>query len=412
MEINRTKSGVVVLGAGIMGCSIALYLAMQKISVILIDQASEPFTGASRWNEGKIHLGYLYGADPSLKTARKLIPGGLAFPSLIEELVGRKLAEHLVTRSDDRYLIHKDSVVSAEEVIALARKVTGLVRAHPDANEYFVPLDQVAIRSLSPGDLAKEYNPEFIQAAIEVPERSVLTNDIADYFVDAVRNTPLIECVLNHRVTGVSEIPGRHGFWNVTLNDARGNNECIGPFYTVVNALWEGRQQIDATVGLETAETWTNRFRVSLFAKLENPTALRSAVIAVGPFGDIKNYNGRDLYLSWYDSGLLEESHALCPPEILMPNQEQKQRILKEKSKYLTQVIPEVANVLGAASEIRTEGGWVYAAGKGNLKDARSELHRRNRVGSYANKGYFSVDTGKYSIAPWLAKNLVNEIVA
>ena len=27
-------------------------------------------------------------------------------------------------------------------------------------------------------------------------------------------------------------------------------------------------------------------------------------MIATGPFGDIKNYNGRDLYVSWYPAGL------------------------------------------------------------------------------------------------------------
>ena len=48
-----------VLGAGIMGCATALWLARRGDRVTLIDAGDRPFAGASRWNEGKIHLGYL-----------------------------------------------------------------------------------------------------------------------------------------------------------------------------------------------------------------------------------------------------------------------------------------------------------------------------------------------------------------
>ena len=70
---------VAVLGAGIMGCSAALCLARRGANVTLLDAAPRPCGGASRWNEGKIHLGYLYAADPSLATARRLLDGGLAY---------------------------------------------------------------------------------------------------------------------------------------------------------------------------------------------------------------------------------------------------------------------------------------------------------------------------------------------
>jgi hypothetical protein len=49
---------------------------------------TRPYRQASRWNEGKIHLGYLYANDASLDTARRMIPGGLAFADLMQELLG------------------------------------------------------------------------------------------------------------------------------------------------------------------------------------------------------------------------------------------------------------------------------------------------------------------------------------
>ena len=62
-----------------MGSSVALLLGRRGVQVTVFDQAPLPFAGASRWNEGKIHLGYLYAADPSLETARRVLPA--AWPS-------------------------------------------------------------------------------------------------------------------------------------------------------------------------------------------------------------------------------------------------------------------------------------------------------------------------------------------
>ena len=47
----------------------------------LLQRAAAPAHGASRWNEGKIHLGYLYAADPSPAT-RAAVDGGLVFGPL------------------------------------------------------------------------------------------------------------------------------------------------------------------------------------------------------------------------------------------------------------------------------------------------------------------------------------------
>src|SRR5690348_2544950 len=116
------RRSVAVLGAGIMGCSTALYLARRGLRVVLFDEAAAPFSGASRWNEGKIHLGYLYSADRSLETARLILPGGLTFKPFVEGLIGQSIAS-VTTADDDVYLIHRDSVVTAAESRAYLEKV-------------------------------------------------------------------------------------------------------------------------------------------------------------------------------------------------------------------------------------------------------------------------------------------------
>ena len=83
-----------------------------------------------------------------------------------------------------------------------------------------------------------------------------------------------------------------------------------GPTTCVVNALWDGRLVVDAARGLPPPATWSHRFRRRSSSARPVPWHVPSAVIGVGPFGDVKNYNGRDLYLSWYPAGLAVEGTA------------------------------------------------------------------------------------------------------
>ena len=61
---------IAVVGGGLQGCAVALELARRGHAVELFDEQPNLMTGASRNSEGKIHLGYVYAADPSLRTAR------------------------------------------------------------------------------------------------------------------------------------------------------------------------------------------------------------------------------------------------------------------------------------------------------------------------------------------------------
>jgi glycine/D-amino acid oxidase-like deaminating enzyme len=108
---------VAVLGAGIMGCSAALSPRTAGRRVTLLDAAPQPCAGASRWNEGKIHLGYLYAADPSLATRACVLDGGVAFKPLIERLIGH-IGRRRDLTVDDVYLVHRRSVVDADAVAA------------------------------------------------------------------------------------------------------------------------------------------------------------------------------------------------------------------------------------------------------------------------------------------------------
>lgn len=392
---------VAVLGAGVMGTSTALFLARRGCDVTLVDREGAAMRATSRWNEGKIHLGYLYGADSSLNTARHVIPGGLMFGSLLEELIGRDLDSH-TTSQDDIYLVHRDSVVGTQVVRAQFRAVSELVRQHPDASRYLTDVSAARATELSPAELRAIAGDDIV-AGLRVPERSVNTRWVADQLVAAIDAEDRVTLQTGTEVLGVDGLPD--GRWRL-----RADGGFADEFDVVVNALWNGRLPIDVTAGVTPEPPWSHRYRLCVFARTREVVDVDSAIVAVGPFGDVKNYNGRDFYLSWYPVGLMAEGSdlELSAPET--PTGVELERFLDGVRSGLGAVMPGIGRVFDHAEEVTVNGGFVFARGAGSIGDPASGLHRRDRYGVQRFGSYFSVDTGKYSTAPWLAERLAKEI--
>jgi len=400
------RPSVAVLGSGIMGSAAALFLARRGGQVTLFDAASRPFTGASRWSEGKIHLGHMYAADSTLRTAARLLPGALAFKDLTEQLTGYPLDD--VTMTDDTYLVHRDSIVGTDEMAAYLGSVTDLAAAAPGADRYLTDLRGAGVHRLRPQEIAADYDTDIVVAGFRVPERSVSTVQVADRFVAALEAESGIHLAMSARVTAVQPHNADLG-GPFSIATSRGRS---GPFDFVVNALWEGRPLIDAGLGIHPEAAWSHRYRLSMFLRTDSDVPAPSAVLTTGPFGDIKAYSGRDFYLSWYPTGLIAEGSGLAPPPVPALDDEGRARVGAEIFARLGSVIHPVQLLEQRAETIRIEGGWVFALGRGSLADRRSTLHRRDRIGIRRHGAYISVDTGKYSTAPWLALEVADSIIA
>lgn len=398
-----TAPRVAVLGAGILGSSLGIFLARDGARVTVYDKADEPMAAASRWNEGKIHLGYLYGADPSLRTARHILPGSLVFAALVAQLIDAPVR---ATPSDDIFLIHRDSVVDTDRMRVQFEAVSDLVRKHPDAGRYLVDVTDVTIESLSPRELAAIAGDEIV-AGFRVPERSVHTRWLADQLVGAVAAEDRITVRPRSTVVAATPIDGIHGPWQVRCADGG-----CDAYDVVVNALWSGRLPVDATAGLDPEPPWSHRYRLCVFARTGTEVDIPSALVAVGPFGDVKNYDGRDFYLSWYPSGLVAESEdlELAEPEPLAGAA--RDAFLADVLTGLGAHVPGIARVFDHAEELVVGGGYVFARGTGSIGDRSSSLHARDRFGVQRRGSYYSVDTGKYSTAPWMAQRLATEIMS
>lgn len=402
-----TTPRVAILGAGIMGSSTALFLARRGAAVTLFDALPQPLAAASRWNEGKIHLGFLYSADRSLQTARRILPGGLAFKPLVEELIGCSLNE-VTTSTDDIYLCHIKSIVEPDMMQGYFENIANMVREHPQAGRYFVDVSDCRIERLMARELNSLcYLPDIV-AGFRVPERSVSTTWVADRLLEALSAERLVEQTMETRVTGIRPATafGVDGSWFVeTLEGAR------GPFDYVINSLWEGRLAVDATAGLKPLGEWSHRFRLSLFVRTIDVVDVPSVVIATGPFGDVKNYNGRDFYLSWYPHGLIADNSEIVPPDLPLLDERDRREIGCSILEKLEELLPSVSLLRDRLEQATLAGGWVFAAGQGSLSDKYATLHRRFAFGIRRLGSYISVDTGKYSTAPWLARMIANSIV-
>jgi hypothetical protein len=401
MTIRR----VAVVGAGIMGSSTAIFLARRGVQVVLYDAAPAPFSGASRWNEGKIHLGFLYAGDPSFRTARRVLPGGLAFRPLLEELLSRELSNF--TGTEDICLVHRDSVVSSDGARAYFNGLAALIRSAPGARQYLADLSDARVSELSQAQLERIADPQFVVAGFGVPERSVSTQWVGDRFVEALAAEPRIELRTSTRVLGVMASEGAASdSFRITTE-----TETHSDFDAVVNASWEGRLRIDATMSMPQPHPWSHRYRLALFIETVEPTEAPSAVLCTGPFGDVKNYNGREHYVSWYPTGMIASGEAIDPPRLPQLSQVERDLIAGDMFQQLGRIIPGVREIQARAREVRVEGGWVFASGQGVLSDPRSTLHQRDRIGIQRMGNYFSVDTGKYSVGPWLAQRVVDALL-
>jgi len=387
-----------------MGSSAAIMIARAGYAVSLFDKQTDPVACASRWNEGKIHLGYLYGADPSLLTARHLLPGGLRFGALVSAMIESDLEAH-TTFSGDLYLVHRDSIVDTEQLGKSFGRLDALLRGHAEASRYLVDVSAAHSIRLSMRELANITGSQEIVGGFHVPERSVNTRWIADRLCEVLRGEPNVSLRMPANILSARPTEGIDGQWRVTIED-----EESEVFDIVINCLWEGRLAVDRMAGLEPVPGWSHRYRLCLFGRTRQPVDVPCAVVAVGPFGDIKNYDGRNFYLSWYPSGLLAESGALSIETPKALNARARQRFIADVRDRLIELVPSVSRVFADAEELEVHGGFVFAQGRGLLSDRQATIHRRDQFGINRLGNYISVDTGKYSTAPWLAERLVSQI--
>ena len=272
---------VAVLGGGLQGCCIALALADRGKSVVIFERNSAILSRTAVANEGKIHLGWMYAADPSLATARMMIEGALAFAPFLHRHLGVQV-QSMTTSIPAAYVVHRDSQRSAVEVRNYFAAVQSLIvmAAAGRQDAYFGRDLSVAPREWSREERTSAFDPSKAVAVFDTPEIAIDPLELARHVCKAITAHPRIVLRLSHEVLGASDESAE-----VVFSTGGEDGKKRERFDHVVNALWEGRLAVDETAGLRAGRPWLHRLKYGVgFSWPELAAATAKRDLRVGPF--------------------------------------------------------------------------------------------------------------------------------
>lgn len=380
------------IGGGIQGCCIALELAARGVEVSLFEREKSLLSRASSNNEGKIHLGYVYAGDRSDRTARTMLKGALAFHPFMAKMLEHPRA--LAVSKPFIYAVHRSSQkpvnVIERHFAAVQQELSAIGRR--GANDYFGQ-DVIPSRRLSAAELGDAFDPEAVTAAFQTSEIAILPTVLCAALRDRIVADPRIEAHLEQEA---ADILGDGPYTIVTRS-----GENAAGFDHVVNAAWEGRLVLDSRRGLRPCRPWLHRVKYGF--RLKTAAIAQSTTIMLGAFGDTVAYADGSAYLSWYPAGMCATGAETKPPAIEISDVRRKS-MLADSVLGLAEVVPSMRSIapqdlVGA----QACGGVITAFAETDIVDPASYLHKRSEIGVHSAGNYHSVDTGKFTMAPYFA---------
>jgi len=406
---NTTRA--LVLGAGIQGVTAALALRSKGIRPMLVDKTPDCMLRASLRNEGKVHLGLVYAKDASFRTPQLMLRSALAFAPAIESLAGRPPDWAGMVSSPFVYVLGQGSMVSKAELIGFYDKLDACyqaLRADGEVN-YLGTAPPRLYAPLSKHSMLQWTSPTFAQDAFQTAELALDLPRFRAFLRDALNAHEDIETCYGHVVEDVERHAG--GFrvsGKTTAGDTWTRDADI-----VVNCLWEERLAIDARMGLVAPRPWVYRLKYRVMAELpDGLQGLPSMTFVVGAYGDVVTYPEGPAYLSWYPACKRGWSDSLRIPEAwqsacdAMVPQADAASIAEQTLAGIEGVVPGIAH----ATPVQVDGGVIFSWGETDIDDPTSELHRRYEIGVAQHDGYFSIDTGKFTSAPYFARQLADRL--
>lgn len=398
---------IAVLGGGLQGCCVAKGLADKGHSVDLYEMDQRLMGAASRWNEGKLHLGYVYAKDPSLKTAERVAEGSLSFDYLFQRLFGESVTRWPLSKPFAYDVLH-GSQLSPEQVGEHFQAVDQIChRILADNPHYSNPL---AFKEAGPMQRAKSFGDgpaSLVSATALTQEVALDVHAIADFVESKIQAEPRVSVKTGTTVDQVEQLAED----DYRIIDADG--EQSERYAHVVNATWQNRLKIDSTLGLQETRRWFHRYKFAVhFAHPSSRASTHSHTGVLGEYGDWVVFADDRVYLSWYPSCRVMTSTDLAPAAVAEPKGEARQALIRDALAGACTVWPALRDIDLATTDIQVAGGYIYSLGASDISDPASLLHERHAVGIVSRGNYHSVDTGKYCLAPINAQRLVDAIEA
>lgn len=402
---------IAIIGGGFAGAATALELvalgqtqrglAGPGAEIHIFERSAKVLDRASRHNEGKIHLGYIYGQDRSLRTADLMAHGAVVFQDALHRWLGAEAAR-LPVSPGFLYAVHRDSLISPEDFEAHLHACNALLRKHdPGCGNRFGGTI-AAPRTLSATEREQVFDSDTVVAAYRTGEVSIDPAALCDALERRIQASAQITLHKGCEIVGIARTGGRLALTTATGEQAE--------FHHVVNAAWEGRLPLDRQMGLREPQGWAHRMKYYL--RVEGQVELPTVSFVLGPFGDIVRYEDA-AYLSWYPAGMRHWSFAPAPPAWPATLRgADAQALAHAIQQGLAGVVPSVAGLADIPARARIEGGVICAVGRRDVDDPDSALHDRTEgVGVQSIGNYHSFSSGKFSLIPYFAGGLAARIL-
>ena len=400
---------VAVLGGGLQGCCVAMALASAGVQVDLYDRNEALLNEASVRNEGKLHLGYVYAHDRSLQTARLMMRGAAAFAPLLRRWVGSDV-DRIPISAPFHYVAHRDSLLSPDQIEHHLSRCCAFARDEVEGKADYFGMDFRDPPAVVPA-YGNDFDERTVARVFKTAEIAVDTEVMAGTIRNGLAHYPNIRCVLRADVRRVAADDRQAEIFFSTEG-----HEFHQAYDHVVNATWESRLAIDATMGLQPPRPWL--FRLKHYVRVRPRTSMNgsipSSTIVLGPFGDVVGYDSGEIYLSWYPVAAAARSSAVKPPDWRQDlDGEAALDMFAAVTRGLSAIVPNVAQLSAEnVSRLSVKGGVIFAWGSSDIDDPTSMLHERAAIGPKRFGRYCSIDTGKLTMAPLFGKMAADSILA
>jgi glycine/D-amino acid oxidase-like deaminating enzyme len=170
----RGRQRIAILGGGGAGCCAALEIVSHGHGVDIFEQDATPVMRASRVNEGKIHLGFLYANDATRRTAAIMARSALAFGDCMSRWLGLT-PDDLVLSTPFLYAVHRDSLLATDQLRRHYRdccaQLTELQKSHGLA--YLGMREPPTFRELTGEEVEAVLDPRHFASVFWTSERAV-----------------------------------------------------------------------------------------------------------------------------------------------------------------------------------------------------------------------------------------------
>lgn len=369
-----------------MGCLTALGMAEVGWRVVLFERKLRLMDGASRGNEGKVHLGFTYGLDRTEATRSVMLDYGSRFESALARLVDVG-EEQLFLHRRQHYAVHEDSALPDEGV---ARHMHAIAQALRERGSDW------DVRQLAKSEREQAFGAR-IRDVWEVPEGTVDCVALGRLVDSAVRAEPRIEIRTSTAVGQISNDA------RPVITDPAGRP--LGQFDKVVNAAWDDMPRIEGAAGAAVPE-YCLRAKAGFIARMTGGEPKMPLTTVYGSFGDVVPQGDGSCYISWYPSCLMgfttgyEDGHGWYD------------RLVESfdfTSAYRGS-LAAFADLIPGFSALpdpeRRLGGPILAVAVTDIPDLDSKLHQRTMFGFHVRGNVVAVDTGKLTCGPGLALEL------